>query len=139
MSDVRAGLDAVKSELIEESIDGTSYWKAAHSEIVESPDSPSVYIPPGFDEYLLGYKIRDAILDPQHARKVCPGLNGIFFPTIVVDGQMVAIWKRTFKGKSVVFDVTPFATLSPVEKEAFITATQRFGAFLEMPIKQPVL
>jgi hypothetical protein len=47
-----------------------------------------------FDEHLLGYRIRDAVLDPDYASLVDPGRNGVFRWTIVVGGRVVATWKR---------------------------------------------
>ncbi|MCI0708879.1 MAG: winged helix DNA-binding domain-containing protein [Chloroflexi bacterium] len=134
VGDARAGLEAVKSDLLEETIAGISYWRSANAMVAQSPGSPCVYIPPGFDEYLLGYKDRDAVLGPQHALKVCPGKNGIFFPTIVIDGRVVGVWKRTIKKDKVVIDPQPFTSLTEVEETAFIAAAQRFGEYLELPV-----
>ncbi len=47
---------------------------------------------PAFDEYLLGWRDRSAILDPAHARAVAPG-GGIIRPTIVANGRIVGTWR----------------------------------------------
>ncbi|MAS37485.1 MAG: hypothetical protein CL610_26030 [Anaerolineaceae bacterium] len=132
MTDVRAGLEAVKDTLVEAVIDGTSYWLSPDS--VPASASPTAYAPPGFDEYLLGYKDRDAVLDPQHVFKVVPGKNGIFFPTMVVDGRVVGVWKRTFKKGKVIVTTAPFDPLGEPEMAAFATAVQRYGDFMGMPV-----
>ncbi|MFI6595575.1 winged helix DNA-binding domain-containing protein [Nonomuraea sp. NPDC050536] len=62
-----------------------------------------VRLAPSFDEYLLGWKSRDPILEPGHARKVFPG-GGILRPVVLVDGVIRGTWGR--RGNAVT--VTPF-------------------------------
>lgn len=131
MADARAGLEAVKSQLVEEVIDGMSYWMPPPT---DSPAPAPAYAPPGFDEYLLGYKVRDAVLDPQHANKVCPGKNGVFFPTMVLGGRIVGVWKRALKREALVIEPQPFAPLSDEDMAAFAAAIQRFGDFWGLPV-----
>ena len=71
-TDAKAGLEAVKSFLISEKIEEKEYWFAPN----DTPENHSLYLLPGFDEYLLGYKDRSAALDIHHAPKVVPGNNG---------------------------------------------------------------
>jgi hypothetical protein len=131
-SEARAGLEAAKSSLVEEKIGGHSYWLPAAA---ESPNgAPSAYLLPGFDEYLLGYTDRSAVLDAQHAQKVCPGGNGIFFPTIVIDWQMVGTWKYMVKKGMAVMTPTPFDALTPAQVEQFAEAAQPFGNYLGLPV-----
>jgi hypothetical protein len=134
IADARAGLEAAKAELVTEIIEGESYWSPPRPHL-ESLPSPMAYAPPGFDEYLLGYKDRTAVLAPQHAQKVCPGGNGVFHPTMVLDGQVVGTWKRSFKKGKIFITPMPFGTLSNPEKDAFVLAIQHYGAFLQMPIE----
>lgn len=75
---------------------GVVYWMA-QTLPAPSPAPSEVYLLPGFDEYMLGYRDRSAALDPQHASKVTPGSNGVFQPTVVIDGQVAGVWKRTLK------------------------------------------
>jgi hypothetical protein len=135
MADARTGLEGIKHLLVEEKVDGTTYWIPQDATFKVAPDSPTIYTPPGFDEYLLGYKVRDVILDPQHAEKVCPGKNGIFYPTIVRDGQMIATWKRTVKPKKLLIEIQPFESITKAEIEAFTSSIQRFGEFHQMPVE----
>ena len=128
-ADARLGLEGVKAELSQETFDDQTYWFAA--DLATSPDTDgTLYLLPGFDEYLLGYRDRRAVLDPQYANRIVPGGNGVFYPTIVSDGQVVGVWKRTFKKGGVLVSAEPFTSLTPAEAEAFAIAAQRFGDYL---------
>jgi hypothetical protein len=96
--------------------------------------TPSVHLLPGFDEYLLGYRDRSAVLDPAYAQRICPGGNGMFNPTLVIDGVVTGTWKRTFKGGAVVIEPAPFQPLTAAENEALSAAADRYGRFLGLPV-----
>lgn len=131
-AEARAGLEAIKGSLVEEKIGGQSYWHSAASEAVSG--APSAYLLPGFDEYLLGYTDRSAVLPPQHAQKVCPGGNGVFYPTIVIDGQMVGTWKSTVKKGALILTPTPFDGLTPAQEAAFAAAAQPYARYCGLPL-----
>ncbi|AWB95549.1 hypothetical protein DCE93_07650 [Agromyces badenianii] len=46
-----------------------------------------------FDEYYLGYRDRGPVCHPDHARRVVPGANGVFQPTLVQNGRVVGLWR----------------------------------------------
>lgn len=92
---------------------------------------------PGFNEYLLGYKDRSAVLDAAHAEKVGPVGNGVFAATIVMDGRVA--WWATGNGSSkktgIDFSATPFTHLSPADAQRFATAVQRYGALHKLSVR----
>ncbi|WP_181770960.1 winged helix DNA-binding domain-containing protein [Amycolatopsis pittospori] len=82
-----------------------------------------------FDTYLLGYRDRDLLLDPDHAKRVNSG-GGMIAPTVLVDGRIAGTWhtKRTAKRTSVVIE--PFATLSPSAIVGLESEVDDYGRFL---------
>ena len=130
--EARIGFEAIKSNLVQETVNKQGYWMPA--DIVVPQEQPSTFALPGFDEYLLGYKDRSAVLDAAHADKVCPGGNGMFASTIVIDGRVVGTWKRTIKKMGVEIVAAPFTTLSKAEKKRFAAAANRYGTFLNRPV-----
>ncbi|MCL4536847.1 MAG: winged helix DNA-binding domain-containing protein [Nitrospirae bacterium] len=117
---------------LHESIDSKTYWMSP--DVPElSLDEQAVYLLPGFDEYMLGYKDRSAALDPKYAQKICPGNNGMFSPTIVMDGEVVGTWKRMFKKDKIVI-TTDFFENRTKAGEAFYKAAERYGKFLGMSV-----
>jgi hypothetical protein len=128
MSDAKAALDLIKSDLISMPLDNLIYWMP---KALEWPDpvEPSVHLLPAFDEYLVSYKERGASLDPLHKARTIT-VNGIFKPVVVLNGQVAGLWSRTEKKSSVVIDLQLFSACSPAEKEGIAAAVERFGAFL---------
>lgn len=130
VGEARAGLDGAKSALIQELIGGRAYWLSP--EAAEPPER-AVYLLPGFDEFVLGYKDRSAVLDPAFADAICPGGNGMFFPTIVCSGRIIGTWKRTVKKKAVEIVLSPFYTLTRDAREQIVEAAEGYGRFLGLP------
>jgi len=129
LADARAGLEAVKDELVSETIDRLTYWLPPGAMGVTA-SAPVVYALPGFDEFLLGYKERSASLEKAHYSVWCPGKNGIFNPTIVSGGRVVGMWKRTLKRSTVMIETTPLRPLTDAERAGFEADARRYAAFL---------
>lgn len=95
----------------------------------------SAQLLPGFDEYLLGYKDRSAQLPAQYADKVVPGSNGIFLPTLLVNGQVVGTWKRIVGKTKVRIVLAPFAPLPARSQSALASAAKQYGKFLGLTVE----
>jgi hypothetical protein len=111
--DVRTGLAVVRAELATLEVDGVEYLLdpatperlAAHRE-----EARGLFLLPGFDEFVLGYGDRGAVLEPEFADRIVPGRNGVFRPTVVDDGRIVGTWQWTGRGANRVVTATPFTT-----------------------------
>ena len=86
---------------------------------------PRALLLPGFDEYLLGFKARSAVISPAHFQRVVPGGNGVFLPMVVLDGRIVGTWKR--RGAQVeCVGFEPWSAAQAEAVEAATAAVQRF-------------
>jgi hypothetical protein len=131
MSDVRMGLESIKSQLESFEMDGRTYFMP--KELVDIQQKESTFFLPAFDEYCVSYKNRDAVFSPAWQGNAITS-NGIFKPIIVVNGQVVGIWKRTAKPKIVEIETTFFdekdrLSINEIEREVAL-----FGNFIEKPI-----
>jgi hypothetical protein len=133
LTEARAGLESAAPELQRFTQAGETYWMP--NTLAESADAQRTFLLPAFDEYLLGYRDRSAVLTAEHAGKVVPGGNGVFRPMMVLDGRIVGTWKRSLKKRSMHIDYAPFAKLKKTELAAFDVAAQRYGAFLELMVE----
>ncbi|MGZ7109600.1 MAG: winged helix DNA-binding domain-containing protein [Methanobacterium sp.] len=131
-ADARAGLEAVKSEFIQETVDNRIYW---HYEtyISEKDISSITHLLPTYDEYLFGYKDRSASLNVlKTINKIKPGNR--YRPTIAINGQIVGTWKRTFKKEAVLMEYNLFKALNRAENHALTQAELHYSEFLNMSI-----
>ncbi len=85
---------------------------------------------PAFDEFFVGYADRRAAVDPALAPRV--GAFDVLGPVIVLDGRLVARWRRRLRAGKVVFSVSPFAPLSEARTRAVRHALARYARFLEL-------
>lgn len=108
MRDAKFGLEGALPKLATSYIDGTVYYH----EPGLKPAHMKPLLLPGFDEYLLGYKAREDVLNGEHAKKIVPGGNGMFLPTIVADGRVVGLWRKTVKARGVTHEYEFFGPAS---------------------------
>jgi len=133
VTEVRSGLEATMPGLISEKIDGKEYWMASDAPDHTAYDEASVHLLPAFDEYLLGYRDRTAVLAQEDASKIGPGGNGVFRPTIVVDGRVVGTWRRRLKKNAI--DLTLDSFTPPVDwEERALGAARSYSDFIGLPL-----
>jgi hypothetical protein len=133
VTEARSGLEAAKQGLISENIDGKEYWMTSDTPGHIAYDKSSIDLLPAFDEYLIGYKDRNAVLAVEHATKIVPGKNGVFQPTIVAGGRVAGTWKRRLKKNSIEITLSPFAHLGDLAERA-IEAANSFSDFVGLPL-----
>lgn len=128
-AEVRAGLAIARPGLERLEVDGVEYFM--------DPQTPArldscrrrargVFLLPGFDEYMLGYRDRGAALPVEFAQRIVPGNNGMFQPTVVADGEVVGTWKRRGRGSQQAVQATPFTSF----RSAVADALPRLSAAL---------
>lgn len=99
--DARAGLAAARPHLGTMTVEGTEHFlDAAVPDRLAAcrEQARGTFLLPGFDEFVLGYGDRGAVLDPEFAQRIVPGGNGVFLPTVVVDGRIVGTWRFDGRG-----------------------------------------
>jgi hypothetical protein len=114
-----------------ETIGGQAYLVAADRP--RPAAATPVRLLPGFDEYVLGYKDRSAILTLEEELRVVPGKNGMFLGTVVVGGLVVGTWNRRTTAKRTVVTVTPFGSLSETRRRDVERAAASYGRHLGSP------
>jgi hypothetical protein len=128
----RSGLEAVKSQLREEIVDGRSYWLPASSPPLEEV-APTALLLSIYDEYISGYKDRSAIIDEEIGAKLMAMGNALYY-VVVVDGRIVGTWNRTLKKEAVIIEMRLFTRLTETENLALAAAAHRYGQFLGLSV-----
>jgi len=127
--DARLALELVKSDFTLETFDSNTYL-LPHSFSSIKTEQESTYLLPAFDEFVISYKDRSAIL-PFENQKQTISSNGIFWPIVVVNGQVKGTWKRTIKKDKVILEVQLFIKLTKSLKNSIEKASEQFGNYLE--------
>jgi hypothetical protein len=133
VSDAKHALEMVKSEFISESVGLETYW-LTNSFSIPKNETPTVHLLPAFDEFLISYKDRTASLLTENNKRTVSN-NGIFYPIIVINGQVSGLWKRTIKKDTVTVEVKLFEPADPVIQHLINEKIETFGSFLGKEIK----
>ena len=116
VGDTRTAVTLARPALATWDIDGAEYLLDPQTPdrlAVAGASAAGVFLLPGFDEFLLGYRDRSAQLDPADSHRIVPGGNGVFRPTVVSAGRVVGTWTRPSRGARQAFAATPFHEFSP--------------------------
>ena len=125
--DARRALDMVKDRLSSETNQAQTLWFA---DGVSMTGKKSVYLLPAFDEFIISYQDRSAALPFENHTKAVSN-NGIFWPVVVVNGQVMGIWKRTIKKDTVTVETKFFQPPDKTIKGLIEKAAARYGDFLD--------
>jgi hypothetical protein len=132
MKDARFGLQNAGARLATTEIAGAAHWMQPHAPALPKTARDTLLLP-AFDEFVIGYKDRTAVLHGDHENKVVPGGNGMFLPLVVADGQVIGVWKRTI-AKTIAVQVMLFASPTATQKDAITVAAQQFAQFVNVPL-----
>jgi hypothetical protein len=119
--DVRAGVADVRDRLEAVTVEGTDYLMDPGTPdrlAAARAEAEGVLLLPGFDEFVLGYGDRTAVVPAEFADRIVPGGNGVFRATVVHGGQVVATWRWTGRGAERTAAVEPFTELPVAIAEA---------------------
>lgn len=115
-ADVRVGVAVARPELATITVDGDEHLLDPRTpELLATcrRTARGVFLLPGFDEFVLGYGDRSAVLPPEYADLIAPGGNGVLRPSVVVAGQILGTWRHHGSGKKRTLRATPFGEAFP--------------------------
>jgi hypothetical protein len=100
-----------------------------HLSEVEPVGEHRVHLLPNFDEYVVAYQDRSALLAPGAQGSV--PLNSHL---VLMDGRMAGTWKRTIHARGVTLSVDALPA-SDLPQQELAEQVQRFGNFLGLPVE----
>jgi hypothetical protein len=122
-----AAIASVRDELTEVEFDGRRGWTLAAVE-----PAPAFRLLPMFDNYLLGYRDRTAMLDPRLHPRVYVG--GIIKASVVCDGRVIGIWRLERSARSAAVRVTPFEPFNRRHHDELDRERADIGRYLGRPV-----
>jgi hypothetical protein len=131
-ADAKMGLDAVKSQLENDVVDGRTYWFDTASP-PQKRRAKRVDLVQGYDETVMSYgESRDALYGGQSSAPV-PHVENALMHAVLLDGQLTGLWKPVRSKGAVVVEASLFGPREPADERALEAAVERFGRFLEVP------
>ena len=138
LAEARRATDMAGKLVEHEVIAGERYWfapveppagaaraaRAAHA----AGTGDRAHALPAFDEFFVGYADRSAPIDPAHAKRLTA--FEVLGPVIVLDGRLVATWKRRITRAKVAVSTAPLAPLGRPGAAAVDRALERYTRFL---------
>ncbi len=79
------------------------------------------------------FNARNAVLDPQYDKRTVSS-SGVYRPMVVIDGQIVGIWKPMLKEGSIIVTPCPLNSLTTAENQALLLAAKQYGTFVGLPV-----
>jgi hypothetical protein len=128
MADVKKGIEMLKPKLEYEVVDGQTYW---FRELVSPKigSSKTAHLLPIYDEYVMGYKDRSAMLGAWASDN--PSAGSIAFDNIIVmDSTLIGSWKRNLSKREVLVETHFNVPLTKTIQQAVSTSVEQYGKFL---------
>ena len=133
VTDARRGIALVGPALERLANGDTEHWIAADAPR-PTRRSPSAHLLPNYDEYFIGFRDRSAIGQRVRDTSAVTGGNALIPHVIVVDGELVGIWRRALEKDRVVVSLEAHTPLTRREQDRVAAEARRFGRFLGRPI-----
>lgn len=127
-TDAKTGIASAGSFLQKEKTGEQAFWLAPDNMKATASLQPIFFLP-AFDEYVMGYKDRSAFLKAGHTKQVISS-NGIFYPIIIVNGQVAGTWKRISQKDGLVIEMQLFNHPGKKALDEIKEAAQPYGAFV---------
>ena len=133
VTDAKRGIALLGSALERLTIGDNEHWAAA-----DAPPLPrralSAHLLPNYDEYFIGFRDRSAIGQRVSDTSTVTGGTALIPHVIVVNGELVGIWRRLLEEDRVVVMLAPHTALTRREMDRVAAEARRFGRFLDRPV-----
>jgi Winged helix DNA-binding domain len=129
----------IEDELVEVELAGSPAWLLARDrdELSKAEKPKSVRLLPAFDPYIVGFRPRSLLVDPEHEAKIFRP-QAWFSPVVLVDGRAAGTWERERRGPRLEIRVQPFSRLSAATRRAVGDEVERLGELLDAPTELEV-
>ena len=126
-TEARQAIHSIRSELISDRYASQELFVHESCPGKTKPDE-TLHLLPSYDEYLLGYKDRSAVISPEHYAKAYNSW-GIFYPVILYRGKLIGNWQKKGKGKGMKIETSFFESSALPAPELIQDAIERHKNF----------
>jgi hypothetical protein len=118
----------IRDELAVADVDGRPGFRLGETE-----PQRGVRLLPAFDNYLVGYRDREALLESELRPHVYVG--GMIRPTLVIDGRIAGVWSIRRADEPASVTVRTFEPLRPTHQRALAAEVEDLARFLARPVE----
>lgn len=133
-ADARQAFELVKSDFHPETIEGHTCWFPDDLPLPHPAEDPAYFLPT-YDEFILSYADRSASIPSElesHLKAISD--RGVFRPILVVNGQVIGVWKRTIKIDTMILEIQPFTKANQSIMDLIDKAASQYGIYLDKKI-----
>ena len=131
LTDGKRGVGLAGSSLISEVAEGKTYYWSSPSSTPPRGQGPAVHLLPNYDELLIAYRDRSALLHPD----IQVEASGLIAHVLTVDGRVVGGWRRIPERGRLVVELGPIGRLGAREREALRLAARQLSKFAGLPVE----
>ncbi len=128
VADATRAADAVRDELGAEMVGKREHFRSAGKPPAGRVNRRA-HLLCIYDEYIAGYRDRSAIITPVNAATIA-GRGAAVTNVVVIDGEVLGTWSRTFGKREVDLTIAPFGRLTRARQALVREAAAPFGDFV---------
>lgn len=129
VSACREGINYCASLLRTEEIGGETYLFPSDTQ--DPVSHPAMLLLPIYDEFIMGYKNRDAMLRFRNSLTPAPDFR--FNNTLVFEGQVIGTWKRTV-AKQIELEFALFQPMTRAQRSSFHKAVHHYETYNQISV-----
>ena len=129
VSDGKRGVAMAGSSLVSEVVAGKTYWSSSGA-ARPAARGPFVHLLPNYDELLIAYRDREALLSPS----LVMDASSLIAHVVTLDGRVIGGWGRTAERDRMVVGLEPMRPLGPAARRALDAAAHELARFLKLPV-----
>lgn len=127
--DARKALEMIKPEFASIESESQTYWFSEKTSESKITIQDSTYLLPAYDEFIISYRDRSDAMLVEHHKKAISN-NGIFRPTVVINGKVCGLWRTIKKKNKVIIETEYFHKVNKKEVIIVREASEKYGRFL---------
>jgi len=126
LTECRQGIELCKSDFEKATLEDNEYYFSSQDTLAQN-SLTKIFLLPVYDEFIMGYKDRSAILKFKNGLKPSPSFH--FDCMIIYNGQIIGTWKRIIGKKQIDLQYNFFKPLTHRQKKEFENSMNRLGQF----------
>lgn len=127
ITDCKRGIEMTKPLLQKVIIDQQEYYFGTDASL-QSKQYDKIHLLPVYDEFIMGYKDRSAMMTLKGAYPFR------YDSMIISGGQVIGTWKRTLLKNAINIELDLFKPLKKAQSRAYDEVVNRFGEFMKLKV-----